>query len=751
MKFFGYLLLTFFVINTALISADYVIYDDATLPDYILNEPAPVFENKMSFYEMDYIQKARDYSLSSALVKRNYDVISYDLFMDWYDPLSYENESATITPEQRIWTGKNTIKIEIIEDGVEEITFDAEHLKILGVSIDGESVNSLEYPLDSKSNFSIPLGTTKNTGDELEIVVDYKYDYHKNNGFFIYEKGEQDNPWYRSPVYYDEDSVEHCDTSIVEERLAYTMSEPQSARAWMPCNDASYDKAYSAISVRVPNGYTVSSNGILEDLDEGPEATIFHWKSSYQMATYLMVANASIFATYTEWYPKVTNPEDSIPIQYYVWQKDYDNELTDGIHHNARYALREHVRMMNLYSKKFIEYPYEKYGITAVSPYSFGGMEHQTLTTLHRQFLRSKNSDGGDNDWRSRNVMAHELAHQWLGDLITCATWNDIWINEGGATWSEGLYSEDVYEGGYIDNMMTERSSYIWRYAKRPLPRIYGLPVNTIFGNYAVLVYQKASWVYHMLREMLGEESYWSTLRNMLETYKFQSIETEQFKDFFKQENPEPMVDFDTFFEQWIHSPGHPIYDLSSSVIIYHGVQSDVKVNVRQVQSMRVDSVPEVFITPLTLTFYNSATEEIYKERFLNDKQDQMVEVSLDFVPDMITVDLTKTLCEVDTTSIVTGVEEDRLNELSFNMNIYPNPVKDRLQVEFSHDGRNRNASFEIFSMLGELVYTKTWELGSAGTELRSVYLPANIGSGSYRAVLRSSGAQASNMLIINK
>jgi aminopeptidase N len=185
--------------------------------------------------------------------------------------------------------------------------------------------------------------------------------------------------------------------------------------------------------------------------------------------------------------------------------------------------------MLEKFSEFFIEYPFEKYGMVAVQPYSWGGMEHQTITTINRSWLRGR-SDGG---------IAHELVHQWFGDMITCASWADLWINEGAATWGEALWSYFWgSDAAYNNNILGKRWGYLYYGNFKYTMPAYDVPSNQLF-NYPI-TYCKSSWIYHMLYKMLGEEAFRQILRNMLNEYAYQPISSQQFIDHVKNsvENP---------------------------------------------------------------------------------------------------------------------------------------------------------------------------------------------------------------------
>ncbi len=523
----------------------------------------------------------------TAVQRRNYDVLSYDLFMDWRNPLT----STEVTGAARVYSGMNRIRMHIDSAGVSVLRLNANQMTIDSVHCTPARALQLAQPVAEE--WSVSADTPFDVGDTVTLDVYYTSQTAFNNGFFLYEKGLETG------------LLPNGDVAIVEERLAYTMSEPSDARSWMPCNDMPYDKAMTSIAVRVPKPYTVASNGLLQEVrDEQDGSQTYQWKSSSPMPTYLMVAVASVYKEFSDWYHRRSNPNDSIPVLYYVWQKDYDGQALDQSEYNARHGFRNTVRMMENFSDRYVEYPFEKYGMAALQPFDYGGMEHQTLSTVHRRWIRVFDDPG----------IAHELMHQWTGDLVTCASFADIWLNEGGATYGEALWAEaERGKNGYRATLLDKRGSYLGS-ANNQSP-IYA-PTN-IF-NYAT-TYAKAGWVYHMLRRMLGDELYFATMKKYFTEFAYRSIETEDMVAFFEREVPDSPVPFRTFFDQWIYSARHPVYDVAYSTYPEEAEGFPVRVVVRQTQSGV--AVPDVFVMPLTVTLYGA--NDSLDVRFLNNSRSQ--------------------------------------------------------------------------------------------------------------------------------
>ena len=311
------------------------------------------------------------------------------------------------------------------------------------------------------------------------------------------------------------------------EPMIWTLSEPFGARQWWPCKDDPTDKADSLdVHVTVPNDLIVASQGlVVSDIDNGTTRTT-HWHSDYPIATYLVSLAIHPYVVFSTWYTPQAGG-DPMEIQNFVYADNYDNV-------QATYALVPD--MIDVFARGYGEYPFvdEKYG--QADFVWGGGMEHQTLTSL---------------GWWVEDVVAHELAHQWWGDMITCADFHHVWLNEGFATWSEAYWREQT------DGVATYR-------AYMDLAAFYGpgtIYVEDTSNFYTIfdgnLSYNKASWVVHMLRGVLGDDDFFAGLAAYRAAKEYGAATTEEFRDLMESVTS---MDLDAFFQQWIYGEYFPIY-----------------------------------------------------------------------------------------------------------------------------------------------------------------------------------------------
>ena len=311
--------------------------------------------------------------------------------------------------------------------------------------------------------------------------------------------------------------------------MIWSLSEPYAARTWWPCKDLPRDKADSAdIVITVPNNLIVASNGTLrEETEISGDRKRFWWHEKYPIATYLISIAIYPYRVYYDEYTSLTG--ETMPLNFYVFPENYDRNYSD-------YAQTK--TMIHAFATLYGEYPFveEKYGHAEFLGWA-SGMEHQTLTSL--------NGSG-------ETLIAHELSHQWWGDMVTCHTFHDIWLNEGFATYSEALWMEWRYGKDRFHNYQKNRFYYGSGtiYVEDPQH-------DNIFSYN--LSYRKASCVLHMLRHVVGD----STFFEILHTYyndpqrKYGTVTTEQFQQICEDVSG---MNLEDFFQQWIYEEGYPYY-----------------------------------------------------------------------------------------------------------------------------------------------------------------------------------------------
>ncbi len=439
------------------------------------------------------------------------------------------------------------------------------------------------------------------------------------------------------------------DTNQYGDLVVSTLSEPFLARTWWPCKDDPSDKADSVrVSVTVPNNLLVGSNGLLVATnDNGNGTKTFVWKESYPITTYLVSLAISNYATFSDRFEYA--PGQFLPIEYYVYPAQLNS---------AKTAFANVPTMLRVFSELFGEYPFlkEKYG-HAVFPWG-GAMEHQTLTSI------------GSVSTSAEYVYAHELAHQWYGDLVTCENWGDIWLNEGFATYSEALYYRALNGVQAYHNYMNARLGSMTSWGSEAVYRYNTQDVWAIFNR---TVYDKGAWVLHALRHVIGDSVFLKILRNYPNdpAFKFKSATTAQFRDYCEQIAG---TDLNWFFQQWIYEPYFPVYQWGYVVTPAQNGYA-LYLEIRQTQSQVSPQYHHLYKMPIDIrvTYADRTTQtfvvwdSLAVQRFQITLPQSPVAVSFD--PDRW---ILREARQIPVSAVLVNDETPRAFALMQN---YPNPV----------------------------------------------------------------------------
>ena len=339
---------------------------------------------------------------------------------------------------------------------------------------------------------------------------------------------------------------------------AWTQGEPTESKYWFPCLDHPQLKYPREISVIVPSNFIMISNGELNLIDQklvdGKSKKKYVWEESNPNPAYLTCIVIGSFVETSNG----ENYDGRIPLRYYVPK----NREEDAIR-----TFKNTSKMMSFFEKYFsTPYPYAKYSQIVVDDFQYGGMENTTCTTLYSDALYDEIAQL---DYSSDDVIAHELAHQWFGDLITCKDWQHIWLNEGFATYCEALYFQfneaDIDFQQYVlemmDGYLDESNLYT-----RPIVTNIFRDIDDLFDRHT---YNKGGSVLHMLRHYIGDEDFKNSVKVYLDTFKNRTAETDNLRQIFEGVSGKSL---EKFFDQWIFSEGHPklkiIISLTSSNIV---------------------------------------------------------------------------------------------------------------------------------------------------------------------------------------
>jgi len=380
--------------------------------------------------------------------------------------------------------------------------------------------------------------------------------------------------------------------------MIWSLSEPFGARSWWPCKDTPSDKADSVdIRITADSSLIVASNGTLRDTTGSGSTITWWWHEGYPIAAYLVSIAIHPYVTFSDWYHYA--PSESMEVKYFVFPDHYDAVQTN-------YA--KTVGMIELYSNLFGQYPFlnEKYGHAEFT--WGGGMEHQTITSL-----------GGWGEY----LIAHELAHQWWGDMVTCDSFHHIWLNEGFATYTEALYSENTYGEAKYHQDMADNEYFGPGTVYCDDLSSFGRIFNT------GLSYNKGSWVLHMLRHVVGDSTFFDILRTYYadSRYQYGTATTEDFEGVCEQVSG---MDLGYFFHQWIYEEFYPSYAYDWSYQDNGGLYQ-ISLEIDQLQTnyifkMPIDVTVEFAAGETTLVVWDS----LATQSFILDVESEPTAVLLD-------------------------------------------------------------------------------------------------------------------------
>ncbi len=389
--------------------------------------------------------------------------------------------------------------------------------------------------------------------------------------------------------------------------LVYNLSEPTYASTWFPCNDIPFDKTNLEIKITNDSEMVSVSNGVLIDVVTKGSRRTYHWRTEYPISTYLIAIYSSNYKSFSDEYISL-DKMDTMKVEYFVLPDKFEN---------ARIDFSGHVKMLEVFSKIFGEYPFlkEKYGVAEFLWYA-GAMEHQTITGV------SSNMIGGKKFFE--DTFVHELAHQWWGNAVGPKSWKDIWLNEGFATYSEALYYEAVSGKEALQStMLGKYSSNFSGSLAEPGPFLF-----------TRTMYDKGAWVLHMLRWEVGDSIFFNILKTYYETFKYSNASINDFKSVCEKVSEQNL---DKFFEQWVYNEEQIELEYKTETIKSENNYL-TKISLQQVQEDY-----EEFYFPLEVKM-------IFKEGMKKDfryeiiSRDTVLEISTDTIPDSVVLDPDKWL-----------------------------------------------------------------------------------------------------------
>ena len=408
-------------------------------------------------------------------------------------------------------------------------------------------------------------------------------------------------------------------------KQAWSQGEMVESRYWFPCLDDPQVKFKREIQITIPKGYIVISNGKVKQSKTKENMTTWTWNEERPISTYLTSVVVGKFSHYNnnDHRSAPDKHNDNVPLDYY-WPEDIDSN------YDAMLTFGDTPNIVKFYEEYFgTQYPFEKYWQVAVDGFEYGGMENASCTTLTRDILHDRRASL---DYTfDMFVVAHELSHQWFGDLVTCKEWSHTWLNEGFATFCEALYWEKHWDSidkrrrdnEYHYKILQTADRYFGeaknRYKRSIVTNVYKNP-EELFDDHS---YRKGGCVLHMLRRYIGDESFRRGLKLYLERYSYRAVETEDLRQVLEEASGTSLRQF---FSQWLYRAGHPELEIEYSLIEKERkVDEKEKVNYnKQELKIKITQVQEdsniVFEFPLEVRMVLSIDN--------NDKEPRTIQIS---------------------------------------------------------------------------------------------------------------------------
>lgn len=497
----------------------------------------------------------------------------------------------------KIVFGETTVQLKPLTDNFKTVELDASEMNFESVQLETEN-KSLTFKT-SDEKIIVSLDKAYSVADLISLR--FKYSAKPKKGVYfvdeLRENGQVERPG-----------------------QIWTQGEAEEAHHWFPSYDFPDDKATSEQFITVLKDEVAIANGELLETINNPNGTkTFHFKMPVSHSVYL---TSFVVGKYS----KVSDSYKNIPLGFYVYP---------GKEAVARKAFGTTKEMMRVFEELTgVNFPFNKYDQTIVANFQFGGMENITATTMADTEILIAEFDFGKN--LTEDLVSHELAHSWFGNLVTCKNWSELWLNEGFATFMEAAYREKIYgRPDYMRKIRENAEQYITSEALNKNP--HGLFFAAARGddelfnqNNAPITYQKGSAVIHTLRETVGSENFWKAINIYLNRNKFDNVET---GDLQKAMEEVSRMNLDWFFQQWVYQAGYPKIKIKQ---VYNSRKKVLNLLISQIQKPG-NVIPPVFRLPAEIEITTAKGKKTEKIEVKN--RVESISVKMDAKPSKVIFD----------------------------------------------------------------------------------------------------------------
>jgi aminopeptidase N len=493
--------------------------------------------------------------------------------------------AITLSDERDAIVGETTVDVRFTAGGVTVVTLDLAGRRAdgKGMTVDAVSVGGQPVPFRHEDDrLIITLAPGPAANERRQFVVRYQG---------VPASGLQIKP------------------NKYGDRCFFSDNWPDKARQWLPVIDHPYDKAASEFLVTAPSHYQVVANGLLvEETDLGDGTRLTHWKQSVPIAVWLNALGVARFAV------QHLGAFEGRPIQTWVYRQDRDA----GFHDFAVPTKQ----VLEFYSDRVGPFSYEK--LANVQSNSVGGgMESATA------IFYDDDSVSGTRNVRWRNVVIHEIAHQWFGNAVTEADWDDVWLSEGFATYFTLLFVEHAYgRDEFVDGLRRSRDQVRAFDRKTPNYRIVHDQLADMREVTTSQIYQKGGWTLHMLRGLVGDEVFWAAIRDYYARYRDGNATTADFRRAVEERSRQNLG---WFFDQWLYRRGG--MPAVSATWRYDEARKVVEIEFRQTQAS------DPFRVALDVGLSFGGESGLTLQRVQVDGRQQVVTIPADREPATVVLD----------------------------------------------------------------------------------------------------------------
>lgn len=505
---------------------------------------------------------------------------------------------SSFDQKNKIYFGDTTVQVKPLKDGFNTLILDS-----VGMKFDSVTLESTDKQLP----FAISLPFEQKGG---QIYVNLTKTFTPNDLVSVRFKYSTKSP--AKGIYFVEE--EKVEGREIHSAQVWTQGEAEEAHYWFPSYDFPDDKATTEQYITIPKDEVAISNGEqLETTDNADGTRTFHYKMPVVHSVYL---TSFVVGKYV----KVEGKYKNIPLGYYVYP---------GKENIVEKAYGKTPDMMRVYEELTgIDFPYNKYDQTIVARFNFGGMENITSTTMaDTEIMFSLFGEDGALD-----LVSHELAHSWFGDMVTTKDWSNLWLNEGFATFMEAAYREKLNgRADYIRKVREDAAQFMaedsFSQSRHALMRPNPPTDDSLFDT---TTYQKGGAVIHTLREEIGTEAFWKAINIYLNRHKFKNAVTDDLKKAMEEVSGK---DLTWFFNQWIYKAGFPRLSIKQT---YNPTKKRLTLAVTQTQ--KADSItPSAFILPMEVEIQTA--KGIKTELIKIDKRTQSFNLQTDGKPTKVIFD----------------------------------------------------------------------------------------------------------------